>query len=323
MTIHASRAGGTGSSRLVVTGCDAGSFPLARQCVFSLIERVRGVDVAVLDFGLDDEQRSFFRAHGAWVRAPDISVLPGVAQRRRGVFSRPLLPQIFPDHELLMWLDADSVVLQGRAVEDFFAASLGGAIAIVPELHHAYHRYSATESRLNALHLRAKARRWRGRQAWLRGPISYDPYRALYGETVAERLAFRPVLNTGAVALRRDAPVWARWARELGRADPEAIPEFDDQAALNVAVELHDLPVEALSATHNWLPAKALPLVDPDHGVLRTPSPDHEPIGILHFAGLARDRGLVLETMAGGRLEVQPPQLLEALKALEPARRPG
>lgn len=319
MTPQGFAAGRAGSSRLIVTGCDAGYFPLARQCVLSVIERVRGVDVAVLDLGLDDEQREFFRAHGVRVRAADLSVPPGVELAQRGAFSRPLLPQLFPDHELLMWLDADTVVFQGGAVEDFFAASLGGAIAIVPELHHAYHRYGATEPRLNALHLRAQASRWRGRQAWLRGPISYDPYRALYGETVAERLAFRPSLNTGVLALRRDAKAWALWARELGRAEPEALPKFHDQAAMNVAVDLHDLPVETLSATHNWLIAKALPLADPDGRSLRAPSPDRESIGILHFAGLPRDRELVLETTTGGRLQVPPAQLLEELKSLAPA----
>lgn len=301
--------------RLVVTGSDRGYFTYARQCLLSWVDEVRDADLAILDFGLTDEQRRFFESLGAIVRRPAAPVVRGDPPGRPGFYARPRLPRLFPDHEALMWIDADTVLLDGRAVDELFAASADGALAVVPELHHAYHRYGATEPRLNALHLRAE----RSGERWLRGPLSYQAFQEIYGETVAESLAFRPVLNSGVFALLRDAPTWRRWDEELAKTDG-ADPDFHDQAALNATVALHDLPVETLAATNNWLPACALPLVDADRRRLVTPSPEHEPIRIVHFAGLASDHKLTLPTRSGESFETLPCQFRERLMGLGPDR---
>jgi hypothetical protein len=298
--------------RLVVTGSDRGYFAYARQCLLSLADEVRGADLAVLDFGLSDEQRRFCQSLGALVRRPS-PIVPDDPPGRPGFYAWPQLPRLFPDHDALAWIDADTVMFDGGAVDDLFAASAGGALAVVPELHHAYHRYGCSEPRINALHLRT--RRFGG--PWLRGPLSYQPFQKLYGEAVAESLAFRPVLNSGFFALLRDSPAWEAWGEELAKTDG-ADPAFHAQAALNVTVALHDLPVETLSATNNWLTSFALPRVDLDRRVLVTPSPEHEPIRVVHFAGLAGDSALTFETRSGGRFETRPTELRERLRGRAP-----
>jgi hypothetical protein len=118
--------------------------------------------------------------------------------------------------------------------------------------------------------------------------VIHAAFASAFGAQVAERLYRRPHLNSGAFALRADAPHWSAWARALGRALAGAgdrAPSRErlaEQCALNVVVHEDGLRAELLPPWCNWICHHAAPRADPSGGPLREPTPPHVELGIVH-----------------------------------------
>jgi hypothetical protein len=277
----------------IVTAVDAAYFRLFQGLVGSLAHA--GVDDAtlcVIDVGLAPDQRAWALAQGARVEEGRWDVdFPRRDERRRSfqaVVCRPFLPRYFPGHETYLWADADTWVQDKDALALLAAAAADGSVAVVPEIDRAYRIHYDL----------GHVRKW-----------MYRAYRRCFGTEVADLLWWNPMVNAGVYALRGDSACWSAWAEHLieglvavGRAD-EAVTDDDwgvDQVSLMYGIYTESLPAHFLPSRCNWMLSHAVPLFDPEGGRFLHPRLPHEPLGLLHLAGVSPKRGPAELCTTGG-----------------------
>ncbi len=266
--------------RVIVSGADAAYHRYLMRALRSVRAHDAGrrIALAVLDLGLDAAQRNQAASladalvEPGWDYAlPDRDRLPA---HWRAYTARPHLPRHLPGYDAYMWLDADAWVQQWDAVEEFFAAAAGGAVAIVPEVHDAYCNQSHARDEFETV-IRAA-------------------FASAFGDAVAGRLYRRPHLNTGAFALRADAPHWHTWSEALGRAlvGRGSRERLAEQCALNLIVYEKGLPANFLPPRCNWICHHAAPRKDDATGLLTEPTAPFTPLGIVHETMWSKDSAL-------------------------------
>jgi hypothetical protein len=126
----------------------------------------------------------------------------------------------------------------------------------------------------------------------------YSNARRAFGRHLARSLIGCNVLNAGAFGLHRDAPHWAIWKRLMGEALKRGRPFTADQLTLGLLVYREHAAVEILPAWCNWLAEIAPPAFDLDQDCFVEPYLPHDPIGVMHLAGLPSmrsDRRVTME----------------------------
>jgi hypothetical protein len=257
------------STLAVVSAADSSYFPLLRGLVQSVRESgpKGSYSLCVIDLGLEPSQRAWTERHvdhvveGRW----DLD-FPGRAsapRRIQGLTCRPFLPTYFPGHDAYFWLDADAWVQDWSAVDLFVRACGDGSIGLVPEVDRAYrYHYNAGKPRM-----------------WM-----YRNYRSGFGEDVAKRLWWNPIISAGAFAMLAASEGWDAWAEHLSRGLARTVSSID-QTSLNVAVYSDAMPAAFLPAETHWLCNYATPRLDVTTGKLVHPMLPHAVLGILHLAG--------------------------------------
>ena len=187
-----------GSKTAIIVSSDANYFDLLMGTVNSLRERAGGLDVdlCILDVGLTAEQVNHLRDLATSVVSVDWEFdFPG-RDKTPGYFkamtSRPYLPRHFPGYDLYMWIDSDAWVQDASVLETYLRSAAAGQLAVVPEIDRGYTMFY---KRPRPYHRR----------------LSHRMYRWAYGWRIADRLGRNPILNSGAFALRGDAPHWQLW----------------------------------------------------------------------------------------------------------------
>lgn len=289
---------------IIVTSCDSKYFPLAKGLVRSLLESTdwppmfkhhttfsikyreeaegipggpdRGFEVSfgVMDGGLEPEEVHWFESRGCIVIKPVMKMFvsrPPYEQPHDhmvGFVERYRLPEIFPGHEVYMWMDADTWVQDIAAVDGYLRRAAAGFFPIVAEVD----RHVA----FNEQHKQITA-------GWSLG--NYVKY---FGEDTAVSLSKMPMLNNGVFAAHVDDTFWKTWtsAMRFALSRNGYKPEFGvDQIALNFAVytnpavRLYPMPL-----TSNWMVTHAMPVQREGMGsTLCEPLWPHNPIGIIHL----------------------------------------
>ncbi|NJO38277.1 MAG: hypothetical protein HC871_12585 [Rhizobiales bacterium] len=265
----------------IVTGADHGYFPFLHGLLQSLARSTPAPAGAllVLDFGLRPEEIGAIEglAHAVvqpwwWFDAPAGLRTP----RHLGYAARPMIPSLFPGYDAYLWLDADISVQNGRFAADFFRAADQGALAVVEEADPSY------RTELYAL-------RWQLGNAF-----------RCFGFSDGVRLCLGRRINSGAFALRADAPHWQAWQRHYQTAVTRAGRANLDQHALMATLSLDGLPACLLNSSHNWICARSQPLWDDERQVFCRPLPPFEPISVLHLAGRRKERVHAIRTLDGG-----------------------
>lgn len=264
----------------IVTGADHAYFPLMHALLRTLsASRIEpACRLLVLDFGLTAEEIATIEALAIDVVRPNwwFDVPAALREPRNlGYAARPMIPACFPGYDAYLWLDADISVQGGRFVADFFRSAEQGALAIVEESDAAYG-------------LEPYALKWRIGNAF-----------RCFGLGDGLRICLGPQINSGAFALRADAPHWAAWRRHYEHAVKRAGRANLDQHALSATLALDGLPASFLSSTHNWICARSQPLWDEDREVFCRPSPPHDPISVLHLAGRRKTGRRDIQTLQG------------------------
>jgi hypothetical protein len=266
-------------SFIVVTGADAGYFPLVQELLASLADAFPGETVAtgVLDGGLAVEQVAWLRGKGVAVAAPPVPEDAARAVRKRPALAvnlgKPWLDQCFPGHRTIVWLDADAWVQDAQAVRDFVAAAAHGALAIVPGTGRCWPRVT-------------DMRWWLGGLGELRSFNYKNGRNAGLSLAVCRDIGVRPLLNAGAWALRADAPHWEAmraWQarilrpRWLGRGKPFT----SDQLAMALATYVDGHKLELLGDWCNYI---APFRIDPAKRELVEFYYPYRRVGIVHMA---------------------------------------
>ncbi len=275
---------------IIVTCGDAKYFALLAEQIASIRRLPEGKDlpVAVLDGGLEADQAAALEGGGARIIRPEWPTPESERRYRERDFLRinlnkPNLDRLFPEYEVILWLDGDTWLQTWDAVPLFAAVAGKGKLAVVSQA-----------SRLQQTHIGLR-RRWFG---WVepRGILFKNARRARLPAKVAWAVVDRPVLNTGAYALRRDAPHWAAWRAWQRRCIAHGRAFTSDQLALALAVYLDGLPYEALPETCNYMGPWRL---DRARGLLVHHFAPYEPVSVVHLVGKDAMRIDACETVPG------------------------
>jgi lipopolysaccharide biosynthesis glycosyltransferase len=186
----------------------------------------------------------------------------------RTLTARPFLRRYFPGYDVYIWLDADVWVQTPEAIETMIAcAGKSPAIHIACEFDRSYKTFFQ------------QAGIWH---------IFRDWYKTNYGETVANTMTLKPMLNAGVWAMHKDSPLWDAWRQIY----TEALQKLDaltaeafmaDQLGLNMLLYMQNMPYALLPCGYNWLTFYALPMFDKVRGLYVEPSPPFNPISQIHL----------------------------------------
>jgi hypothetical protein len=273
---------------VVVSAADRGYFNLLKGLVLSLkdFESSRALPVAVLDGGLDEEQRRWLDAAGVAIHAVDLAPLPPRADGRRVISPtqrlRPRLPDVIPGYDVYLYMDADLWVQTDDAVAVYLRGAGAGSMVVTPEVHTAFRAMY----RVREFDLKLAA------------------YERLLDKATARRLAPLPTINCGCFALKATAPHWRLWQRTLERIMARDDFFYGEQIALNhVLYDQGDAaPSLFLSAYFNWVCHQALPAVDHRSGRLCDPLPPFVPLGVVHLTNKTKNGEVVLHRTDGSRV---------------------
>ncbi len=191
--------------------------------------------------------------------------------------AKPELDLLFPDHEMLLWLDADTWVQRWTAVELVLGAAAGGALAVVPDGGRFWPRQTEVRWLFGGWRGFAQLRTFNFKNAW----------HARLGVAICRELGTRALLNAGVFALRRDAPHWASMREWRDRVLRHGKPFTSDQLAMVLAVYIDKLPVELLSAGCNFIGPHR---VDAENIALLESYFPYPPVGIVHLSAQKRMR---------------------------------
>lgn len=261
---------------IIVTGGDDKYFALINELVVSIRRCPEGrfAPIGVIDGGLTTDQVAWLRSHSVAVVRPDWEY--PVARRRahgrdflKANIGKAFLDRYFPDHEILVWLDADTWLQTWDCIPLFLAAAQRGKLGIVSQA-----------SRFQTQYLTLKWT-WFG-AAEPRSILYKNARRARINRALARDLAARPVLNAGAFSLHRDAPHWEAWRQHQGEVLKHGRIFTSDQLALAMAVYGDGLPYEALPEWCNYIGPYRL---DTDQNRFVEYFLPYRPISVMHLVG--------------------------------------
>jgi hypothetical protein len=287
---------------VIVSAGDAPYFSLVKGLLQSIADQRPNQDdaIGILDVGLEAAQADELRSMGAHVVPGtwDLDFLGRGNSPRwfQAMTARSHLPKHFPGYDLILWIDADCWLQDWRAIDMLKAASRGGSMAIIPEIHHAYgHTYRLAELNHNSIH---------------------DIYKLSFPEKQAKFLAASPVFNSGVFALQPDSDIWQSWTKWMEIALQGKPSRMSEQCALNAAIYFDKKRFYPLPGWCNWHCGQARPLYDAANRRFLESVLPHQPISILHVT--PRPNGPVeLLTTAGTKITLPLDYL--AFKASAPA----
>lgn len=264
--------------RVVVTGGDAGYFPLIEDLAAS-IRAFRSADelgLAIIDGGLLPEQaRRLVEHYGARIldMGWGFEISPSRVRGRehlKVLTSRTFLDQHLPEAELIAWIDGDCWVQDIRALDMLFDGASTGRLAVVSQTS----RYAAL----------AMSVRWAAfGYAQVRSILYKNARRSGVPERDARIIGDKPTMNAGVFALRRDAPHWAAWRARQAQVLKKGRVFVSDQLALGMIVYLDGLPVELAPEICNYMGPHWK--CSADEKTLVEKYIPNAPVGIVHLAG--------------------------------------
>lgn len=263
-------------SFIIVSGGDAKYFPLLADLVASIRSLPEGKAAALgmLDGGLTHEQAKWFEAEGVKVVRPEWPVSKSKIRTRGRDYllinlNKPALDQLFPDYEVIIWLDGDTWVQTWDAIPMFIHVANKGKLAIV-----------SRATRLQTSHIRMRRRLF----GWVepRGVLFKNARRAKLPSRLVWSLVNRPVLNAGAYALRQDAPHWGIWRSWQLVCLRHGRPFSSDQLSLALTVYENALPYEALPEICNYMGPWRIDLSKNQLVEYFVP---YNPVSIVHLVG--------------------------------------
>jgi hypothetical protein len=273
---------------IIISASDARFHPLLEGLHHSIRADARrdGMDLGVLDLGLNEEQRRALDAEGTLLRTPELDHDPAIfriAPRPtfRAMTARPHLPKYFPGYDVYVFLDADCWVQDWQAVRLYVTEAQRVGLSVTPECDRSYTPFLVGMS----------VQEWR-----------YQTFLTCFGEVLAKELSQFPMINTGLFAARADSNVWASWAEVLGNL-LKALGEpffYAEQTVLNALIRKGLVAAAYLPARCNWMCNLAAPMCSTDGKILCEPQPPFEPLGIIHLTGPNKTEAVTLKDVTGG-----------------------
>lgn len=265
---------------IVITGSDANFFPFLIECIDSLMRLhiADRVDLGVMDFGLDPAQVEALNARGIKAVIPQWTLNAKYDLKKRyeiGYVSRTALPQYFPGYDVYLWFDSDAWAQTGDFIDELIEGARQKGAAVIREDG------------------KGMARNFIYNKWW------YGNMMLSYGAFDGIRVARKPTINTGILAIKNGAPHWGKWIARYEQAITKARKINLDQHSFNAAVELDNLPVYHADTKCNWVVTLSPPHIDPKTKRLYKPDGSGVPLSIVHLAGPDKRRIYNLKTIDG------------------------
>jgi hypothetical protein len=276
----------TEKSLIIVSGGDAYYFPLLKDQVDSIRDLPQGknVQIGMLDGGLTQEQKDYFKSEGIIVVRPEwpSEKIRKKAKKREHLLinlNKSSLDLLFPEYEIILWLDGDTWMQTWDAVSLFILVAKKGKLAIVTKI-----------SRLRTSVMRMSPRLF----GWVRarGSLYNNAKRARLTSSIIWSLVNKPTLNAGAYALHRQSPHWERWRHWQKICLKHGRLFSSDQLSLALTIYEDCLPYEKLPDICNYMGPWR---VNKETNLLVDYFAPYEPASIVHMVGKATP-----STLSGG-----------------------
>ena len=265
--------------KLIVSSCDSKYFHLLKELFLSIKKTnlFNEYDFAVLDTGMDLNQLNYLKdnkviiAKARWdVKVPQYKILG--RNHLKTQTARAFLPDYFPNFKIYIWLDADRWL---NDVDSFLLYEKGAfknSLAITPQVDRAYYKLASVEWFFN-FPKRIKT-------------INYKNIGKSVSKKLAKKYAFHATLNAGAFAIKSNSLIWDIFQKNVKLASKKGRIFGTDQVALALSVYEDKIPTEFLPSYCNWMCEFKLPLFDENKKMFIEPYLPHNPIALIHLAGL-------------------------------------
>jgi hypothetical protein len=288
------------NTTVIVTGGDAAFFAFIRNAVKSLLAvgLDADADIAVLDQGLRPEQVAELLSLGCRVaQATWVLDVPEALRKptQIGLVARTALREYFPGYGIYLWFDADAWAQTREFYDSMTQGARTTGAALVRENGRGYRRH--------ALY----SRWWYGHMLRVCGPVT------------GFRIAKKPAINIGVMALAANAPHWDAWRVLYERFIRRCKRVNLDQHAFNAAVEIYRLPYTLVSSRCNWIPRLSVPTWNADQSRLHEPA--GAPLSVVHLAGPDKHSRYRLECVSGEAIGTS--LTYDAFRALQLQYQPG
>lgn len=260
---------------VIVTGGDARYYPLIAELIASIhaVFPAGAPDIAVFDAGLEAGQCDALRAQGVIIKQfiATSPLLERPLRQRPALgmnFAKLWLDQYFPDHEIIICIDADAWVQDRSALDFLYGAARTGALAIVP-MGGAYRDRQLAVSWVWGMFPRIHSFNYKNAAA------------ARLPRAIRNKIGVAAILNAGVFALPRAAPHWQRLRYWQERVLRHGNPFTADQLSLGLICHIDGCQTEFLPARCNYTRKWR---VDPVAGKLLDFYYPYPPVGIVHMA---------------------------------------
>lgn len=275
----------------------------------------RNATLYVFDIGLSEAQRRWLLSQGVTLHVPQDPLLsrplfvegsykhgPPVLH---AFLSRSRIPELFPGHDVYLWIDADAWVQRWEAVEAYVEGALRAGFAVTPETDPAYTVEAYAECARRAGWVPFEIDPTHPRNVALNIRL-HGPSFAMFGAEYLEQLRTIAPLNAGVFAGRADAPHWQAWRQfievNIHKADTPRLLFLLDQTALCIVCWRGGFQTALLPTTCNWICDHAHPMASDDGAVLLRPLPPHEPLGIVRQTDYTKRTFFSLSRLGRGSL---------------------
>ena len=266
-------------NKIIISSSDNKYFFLIKELYLSL--KNNGIldeyDFAILDTGLDLNQKNYFKDHNVLVKSAEWNVeVPKYKilgrENLKTQVARAFLPDYFNNYKLYIWLDADMWL---NDIESFYLyekGALSDKLTIVPQSDRAYVKNANVE--------------------WLFGfpkkikTINYKNISKSISKSLGRKYAFHSTLNAGAFAINDNFNIWKCFQKNIKLAAKKGRIFGTDQVALALSIYEDGLPSEFLPAYCNWMCEFNMPKFDSKKSQFVEPYIPNHPIALVHLAGL-------------------------------------
>ena len=265
--------------KLIISSCDSKYFHLLKELFLSIKKTnlFNEYDFAVLDTGMDLNQLNYLKdnkviiAKARWdVKVPQYKILG--RNHLKTQTARAFLPNYFPNFKIYIWLDADLWLNDVDSFLLYEKGALNNSLAITPQVDRAYYKLASVEWFFN-FPKRIKT-------------INYKNIGKSVSKKLAKKYAFHATLNAGAFAIKSNSLIWDIFQKNVKLASKKGRIFGTDQVALALSVYEDKIPTEFLPSYCNWMCEFNLPFFDENKKMFIEPYLPHNPIALIHLAGL-------------------------------------
>ena len=269
--------------KIIVSSCDNKYFHLLKELFLSIKKTnlFNEYDFAVLDTGMDLNQLNYLKdnkviiAKARWdVKVPQYKILG--RNHLKTQTARAFLPDYFPNFKIYIWLDADLWLNDVNSFLLYEKGAFKNSLAITPQVDRAYYKLASVEWFFN-FPKRIKT-------------INYKNIGKSVSKKLAKKYAFHATLNAGAFAIKSNSLIWDVFQKNVKLASKKGRIFGTDQVALALSVYEDKIPTEFLPSYCNWMCEFNLPFFDENKKIFIEPYLPHNPIALIHLAGLDKIR---------------------------------